>query len=443
MTRIEFGSSGIRGPYGDAVTPELALRLGRALGSRYRCILVGHDARTSSPLLVQAATAGMLASGAEVSYGGLAPTPAVAFSGRAFDASLVVTASHNPAPDNGFKPWNPNGKAFDKHQRKEIEDFLNAPTTPSGAPWSGLHAPKVAPSVVAAHTEAILRHVGPLKRRLRVVLDCGNGAACPESPGLLRALGCDVITLNAQPDGAFPGRPSEPSPENLRELSHLVRATGADLGLAHDGDADRCVAVTESGEAVPGDALCALFARAHGKRRIVVPVDMSMLVDDSVPHLEVVKTRVGDAYVSEAIVDRDADWGGEASGAWIFPKMSLCPDGPLAAAAVCALVAEHGPLSKQVASLPKYPIARESRPVPNALKAPVLKLAAGKLEKHGKVNALDGVRVDFENGWVLIRASGTEPKVRVTAEARSAEEMRRLLELGTSTLAACVKEAGA
>ncbi|MHB8605984.1 MAG: phosphoglucosamine mutase [Thermoplasmatota archaeon] len=437
--RTTFGSSGIRGPWGTVATPELALALGRALGARRRRVLVGHDARLSSPALEHALVAGLLSSGAEVARAGLAPTPAIAFAGRAYDASVVITASHNPAPDNGFKLWNPDGRAFDADERAEMEAALDA-APPALAEWNELRTATFAPDVVASHAAAIRERVGPLARRLRVVLDCGNGAGSVETPALLAALGCDVVTLNAQPDGRFPGRASEPSEENLRELVATVRASGADLGLAHDGDADRCVAVADDGRYVTGDELLCLLATRETRTRAAVPVDASLAVEDvlAARGASVVRTRVGDAYVSEACAAHHCEFGGEASGAWIFPSFSYCPDGPLAAATVCAIVAREGPLGKLVAALPRYPILRVARPVAEAHKAAVLSSATARLSELGSVTRLDGVRVETSDGWVLVRASGTEPKIRVTAEARRESDAKRLLAAGLAALDAAV-----
>jgi phosphoglucosamine mutase len=278
------------------------------------------------------------------------------------------------------------------------------------------------PHAIAEHVERILDIVGPLRKRLRVVLDCGNGAATAESPELLRRLGCDVITLNAQPDGHFPGRPSEPSAENLVALRKAVVAIGADLGLAHDGDADRCMAVTHTGRYVAGDELLLLFAKRHAGSTIVCPVDASRTLEDA-SGCTVVRTKVGDAYVSEKLAQLGGAFGGEASGAWIFPSMSYCPDGPLAAAMVCTLVAEHGPLETQVAALPRYPLWRHAWRLEDRTAA----MARFKdALSDGKINELDGLRADFADGWVLVRPSGTEPKLRVTVEAVDQDALERL-----------------
>lgn len=420
MTAPSFGSSGIRGPFGSVATPELALALGRAVGAMRGRVVVGRDARRTGPLLEAAAVAGLLASGADVARAGVLPTPALALAARRFDAGLVVTASHNPAPDNGFKLWEPDGRAFGKAERAEVERLLREPAPL--APWDAVGEATEFPTAVEEHVTRVLELAGSLPRRLRVVLDCGNGAASVESPQLLRRLGCDVVTLNAQPDGHFPGRPSEPDEKNLAHLRRAVVAMGADLGLAHDGDADRCMAVTHAGRFVTGDELLVLFAKRHAGRTIVCPVDASRVVEDATG-CRVVRTRVGDAFVSEKLAELGAAWGGEASGAWIFPEMSYCPDGPYAAAMVCRMVAEHGPLEAQVAALPRYPLWRHAWRVEDR---DGLMARFRDALSDGKVTTLDGVRADYDDGWVLVRPSGTEPKVRVTVEAVDDAALERL-----------------
>lgn len=419
---VSFGSSGLRGPFATTATPELALALGRAVGSLRRRVVVGRDARTTGPLLEDALVAGLLASGADVARAGVLPTPALAHAARQQEGGVVVTASHNPAPDNGFKLWEPDGRAFGAKERAEVERLLREP--PPLAPWDRVGRATRQEDAIDAHVARILEIVGPLRKPLRVVVDCGNGAASLESPELLRRLGCEVIALNAEPDGRFPGRPSEPSPENLAELRRAVVASGADLGLAHDGDADRCMAATRSGRCVGGDELLLLFAKEHAGRTIVCPVDASRAIEDA-SGCAVVRTRVGDAHVSERLAELRGAFGGEASGAWIFPEMGYCPDGPLAAAKLCALVAERGPLEDQLAAFPRYPLWRHAwRAEPAEVASTLARLRDALSDGH--VSDLDGVRAEFAEGWVLARASGTEPKLRVTIEAEDEGALERL-----------------
>ncbi|OYR79104.1 phosphoglucosamine mutase, partial [Halorubrum sp. E3] len=223
---------------------------------------------------------------------------------------------------------------------------------------------------------------------------------------MYRELGCEVLTVNATPDGHFPGRESEPVPENLGDLQRLVATTDADVGIAHDGDADRMMAVTEDGEFVSGDVLLALFARdaAGAGDRVAVPVDTSLLVADALADAgaEVVRTRVGDVFVAERTTEEGVVFGGEPSGAWIFPDDTLCPDGPLAAAKLVELVSRVGSLAAQVDSIERYPIRRTTFEVPE--KAAVMeRLTAAVSDDYDDVDTLDGVRVDLGDGWFLVR----------------------------------------
>jgi len=435
-----FGTSGVRGAVGETVTCELALDVGRALASEgYETVVVGRDARESGRMLADAAAAGLRECGADVVRLGRAATPTVARSvgWRDADAGLAITASHNPAPDNGLKLWNPSGQAFDESQRAAVARRIRAADFDL-SPWDEL-------GEAVQWDGAVDRHVGALADaaepgELSIVLDVGNGVGGVTARAL-RALGHRVQTLNADPDGAFPARPSEPTAENCRALAETVAATGADLGIAHDGDADRMRAVGADGEFVSGDALLALFAReATADRdaadRVAVPVDTSLAVADSLEPLgvSVSRTRVGDVYVAERAAESDVAFGGEPSGAWIWPDETLCPDGPLAACRLAGLVARRGPLASLVGEIETYPLRRGS--VETDRKESVMEGVRDRVrERYEEVDTRDGVRVSAAGGWFLVRASGTEPLVRVTAEARRAEraeelfaEVRRIVE---------------
>src|SRR5437899_14561 len=215
---------------------------------------------------------------------GLVSTPTLARGAREFACGAVVTASHNPAPYNGIKLWNPDGMAFDEDQQREIEEALDRGHFPMPS-WDHVGSVMSRPDLVEQHVESILKDVGTAK--LRVVIDCACGATATITPFLLRKMGCDVIAINAQADGHFPGRDPEPLDENLAVLSSTVRAVHADLGIAHDGDGDRMVAVDREGQFVGGDALLALFAREEVRRGLVVPVDASMVLDDLLPKAKI------------------------------------------------------------------------------------------------------------------------------------------------------------
>src|SRR2546430_1241154 len=235
-----FGSSGIRGIGNVDVTPDLALRVGMILGDQYGDTIIGRDPRITGPMLVQALGAGVLSAGASAIDAGLVSTPTLARGARDFACGAIIKASHNPAPYNGIKLWNPDGMAFDEEQQREVEDGLERGRFPPPT-WDHTGVPSSRPDLVRDHVEAILKDVGLAK--VRVVVDCACGATATITPFLLRQMGCEVLATNAQADGHFPGREPEPTEENLGILASTVRAGKADLGIAHDGDGDRMVAV--------------------------------------------------------------------------------------------------------------------------------------------------------------------------------------------------------
>ncbi|PCR92397.1 phosphoglucosamine mutase [Natrinema ejinorense] len=426
-----FGTSGIRGRIGDEVTATLALSVGRAVASEgYDRVVVGRDVRESGSMLVDAVGAGLCECGAEVVTVGVEATPTVA---RAIahleaDAGVVVTASHNPAEDNGIKLWNPSGKAFGPDQRAAIERRLREDDYDLVA-WDGV-GDRSHREGVRDHHAGTLRNAVALERSPSVIVDLGNGAG-GVTASVLDELGCRVRTLNGQEDGSFPGRASEPTEESLETLSTLVAETDAEVGIAHDGDADRMLAVDETGSFVPKDALLALFAReaAGAGDRVAVPVDTSLAVEDALAGVDasLTRTRVGDVYVAERTTEPDVVFGGEPSGAWIWPDETRCPDGPLAACKLVELVDQRGPLSELVAAIESYPIRRTSIEV--ADKTAVMAAVTDRVrERYEDIDTLDGVRVSTEDGWFLLRASGTQPLIRATAEARSASDTAALFE---------------
>lgn len=411
-----FGSSGIRGVVNIDLTPELALDIGRAAGMGCSQAVLARDSRISGVMVESAVASGLMASGCSVTKLGVVPTPTLAYAACGSDLGVMITASHNPAEYNGVKLWNPDGIAFDSDQQEKIERTIGSGNF-IHANWSNIGTMKNYENAIDDHINKILDNIEMPAGTPRVVVDCGNGAGYLITPLLLRRMGCRVLALNAQPDGHFPARNPEPVEANLDLLMKTVRNWRADVGLAHDGDADRLMAVDERGRFVGGDQLLAIFAAREDKQKIVVPVDTSMVVDDALPGTRVLRSRVGDVYVAECMKKEGAGFGGEPSGSWIFPGMSFCPDGVYAAARLIEIIGE-GKLSEQVDALPQYETRRTGIACDNKRKADIMSGIAGELSALGEVSIIDGVRVADSNGWILVRASGTEPKIRVTAEAR-------------------------
>jgi len=434
-----FGTSGIRGTVGSEVTAELALSVGRALGSAtYDRVVVGRDVRDSGAMLVDALSAGLTECGADVIDVGTASTPTIARSvgWRDADAGVAVTASHNPPADNGLKLLAPSGQAFDEPRRDEITRRVEGDVYDLSAA-AGVGTERRWEDARDRHVAAV-RDVCDRVDGLQVVVDLGNGAG-RVTPDALRELGADVTTLNAQPDGQFPGRPSEPTAETCADLCRFVAATEADLGIAHDGDADRMMAVDENGAFVPGDHLLALFARAaaHDGATVCAPLNTSLAVDDALADLgaSVSRTKVGDVFVAERVVAEGAVFGGEPSGAWIWPDETRCPDGPLAACRLAALVHDAGSLAGLLESVGGYVTRRANRACEDNDR--VVREVTRRAESvFDDVDDTDGVRVAVDDGWFLVRASGTQPLVRLTAEARSAERADELLDRADDLLTA-------
>jgi phosphoglucosamine mutase len=418
-----FGSSGIRGPYPSRVDAELGLRLGSAAATLAPRILLGRDARLSSPLLAEAFAAGALAAGARVDDAGEAATPSVAVAGRDYDAAVVVTASHNPAPDNGFKFWNPDGSAWLPDQEDRLEGALDAP--PGRARWDAIAGRGRRDDVAERHIAAILATRPGLSGKL--ILDCGSGSGCHVSPSLFMGAGLNVEVLHGVADGRFPHRPSEPSPENLQALRQRCRAE-AEWGLAHDGDADRVVAVDPGGNVVPSERVLVALALLLGARRIATPVDASLALARALPEVQWDYTRVGDAHVSAAVRTHGADLGAETSGTYIVPRVSYAPDGPLAGF-LFLHAAREGLVDEAARRL--GPVHRWSEKVPLGDRDPAhvrRKLAEVSLADGERAARVDGLRVDTNEGWFLVRPSGTEPILRLTAEGADPATLGRLRE---------------
>ncbi|MGV8143142.1 MAG: phosphoglucosamine mutase [Methanothermobacter sp.] len=430
-----FGTSGIRGPVGTAVTADLALKMGRALSTLLgpgSDVVVGYDSRTSNQMLEKALTAGILEGGCNVLSLGMAPTPLVGYATMKLgDAGVMITASHNPPQDNGIKVWNMDGMAYRSKQEKELEEiFYNG--TFSNVSWDEMGKVKDIKSMTREYVNDLLKFVD-IEPGLKVVIDCANGAASYLSPLILRKAGCEVITLNSQPDGFFPGRMPEPSEANLQELMMMVKATNADLGIAHDGDADRMVAVDELGNMADFDKLLSLVAQDVGGC-VVTTVDASNSIDICLEDIGmVIRTKVGDVHVAEAIEKNNAAFGGEPSGTWIHPEFCMCPDGILSALKLIALVREKGPLSKLLDDVPSFPTLREKINCDESQKKNIMehtKLEFPNIFKDMvESNLIDGVRLSLENGsWVLIRPSGTESYIRITLGGKTELEAQELMD---------------
>ncbi|NLB00418.1 MAG: phosphopentomutase/phosphoglucosamine mutase [Methanomicrobiales archaeon] len=408
-----FGSSGIRQEFGPDLI-NIALSVGAAVAAGAPEIVVGRDTRTTGELLEHCVVSGMLSAGATVYSCGIAPTPTVAHATGRADAGCMITASHNPEPYNGVKLLNPDGSSFTLRQQARIEDAI------TGTHWRGWEDQGYVRSIdaVDAHREAILDKIS-LARSITAVLDCGNGAGSVITPDLLTGAGAAVVGLNCNVAGRF-ARPSEPLEANLPYIGEIVRKRGAACAVIHDGDADRMMAFDERGRYIDGDHLLMLFAKYLDRQHVVTTVDASMAVEEVA---EVRRTPVGDGFVSEQLLSW-GDFGGEASGSWMFPEHSYCPDGVYAAALLCEIASEWS-IAAELDRMPRYTILRESYRVDAPRE--IMTAAGAEEPTHG-------VRFEDDDGWYLIRASGTEPKIRITAEGRTPAKAKEMLGAGHAAL---------
>ncbi|MFW5930097.1 MAG: phosphoglucosamine mutase [Halobacteriota archaeon] len=416
-----FGTSGVRGVAGTDITPRLGLRIGAVAGESSEVVTVGQDTRRTGEALADAVTAGALQAGADVERLGVATTPTVARYAR--DTAVVVTASHNPPEYNGFKLFNADGTGYTERQRRHVEGEIDRPPVVDASEFGRAHEVEDAEQ---RHVDDVVTSVGEMD--VEVVVDAAGGAASNSTPHALARTGCRVHTVNCRYDDEFARRLPEPVDRHLDDLKRAVRAYAADVGIAHDGDGDRAAAVTADGTYLQPDLLMAAFARHLDVDHVVTTVDASMAIEEVA---EVSRTAVGDVNVARTAKQEGAGFGGEASNTWIFPEATYCPDGVLAAAYI-AEMASVG-LESYVEDLRGYVTERGNVDCRDGEEV-VARAGASLRERFDDVSEVDGVRVAVEDGWFLVRPSGTEPKVRLTAESRDAERAGKLLEVACSAV---------
>jgi phosphomannomutase len=454
--------SGIRGHVGTDLTPELVARYAAALGAWSRSaqvdrpttrppvrpsVVLGRDARTSGPMFAAAAAAGLMSVGVDAIDLGLVPTPTVqlAVEHHRAGAGLILTASHNPIEWNALKFVGPDGIFLDAEAGKKIQALADRGPTRGG--WNDLGTLLQDQGAIDRHLDAILALpdvdlAAIRKRKFTVALDCVRGAGAGAILPLLERLGCRVHGINLEMDGRFP-RPPEPVPENLGELSALVKKTGSDIGLAVDPDVDRLALVDETGRAIGEDYTLAFAVRAVLDGRItgakiptvVVNLSTSLVVEDAAraQGARFVRAPVGEANVARAIRDEGALIGGEGNGGVMLPALHIGRDGPLGVALILHLLAKTGvTLSRLVAESPRYTIVKAKGP-----RGPDLRPIYDRLRQRfpdASVDERDGLRLAWTDRWLHVRPSGTEPIVRLIAEAPTQADAEALVAAGRELL---------
>lgn len=442
-----FGTNGIRGVANKELTPEIAIKIGSTVGTFFKhgTLIVGHDARTSSPMLAKAVVAGLTATGCDVLFAGMAPTPALQYAVKNHkpDGAVIITASHNPPEYNGIKViWN-DGIELSREQEIAVESIFFDKKI-RYAEWDNIGIIRDLPGVIEDYIEAIKKHVNTemiIKKHYRIVIDAANSVGNLAAPYLLRNLGCKVMTINGNIDGTFPGRLPEPRVENLTELASTVKAVGADLGVAYDGDADRSVFVDENGEIYWGDKTFALiekyFLKDNPNEKIVTPISSSTLTKDIADTYKgkLVWTKVGSVTVSQTMKKIKAKLGGEENGGIFYGPHQSVRDGAMATALILDIMAKtRKKLSKLVGELPKYFIEKAKVECPENLKEKTLEKLVEQM-KWFNISTIDGVKVWFKDkSAILIRPSGTEPIYRLYAEAKNEQKAKQLISEYSSKL---------
>ena len=429
-----FGTNGARGTF-QQLNPELVMRLSQAIGLYFNKgkILVARDGRLTGETLRHAAVSGLLSVGCSVVDLGMVSSPTAEYMVRKLNADglIIITASHNPPEWNGLKVVDSEGIAVSRERGEEIEKLMDSIET---AEWDKTGKIRHHEGATEEHIDEILSHVNVekiKKKKPKIVLDCGNGMASIIAPKLFSKMGCEVIPLNSHVDGKFPGRPSEPTEANVKEMLALVKETEADAGIAWDGDADRVGFADEKGNFVIGDkvfALCVMLKLKEKKGNVVSTVATSLAIEDIAKKYgaDVVHTKIGAPYLSEAVA-RGAVIGGEEVGGIIFPEISLAKEGMYAAAKIVEAVCDK-PLSGLLKEIPEYKNIKEKVPADES-RAKKIVAAAKKYAEDNKLDYvdIDGVRINYSNSWVIIRPSGTEAYVRIFAEAKTADEAKELI----------------
>jgi len=435
--------SGVRGRVGEALTPEIiaqfaagfgAWALARAGGKAQ--IVVGRDSRVSGPMFQPVVHAALQSVGCDVLDIGMVPTPTVQLAVEHHHAAggLAITASHNPIEWNALKFIGPSGLFLDGAEAAEMRKVVEGKIP--RATWDKLGTVSKDLDAASDHIERImslpfLDVEGIRKRGFKVGLDCVRGAGGVFMPVLLELLGCKLATINMEPDGRFP-RPPEPTAENLGELQKLVFDSHCDIGMAVDPDVDRLALVSDEGVAIGEDYTLALAAKIvlrHRKGVVVTNLSTSRILDDIAREAgsRVIRAPVGEVNVATRMRAENAPIGGEGNGGVILPELHLGRDAPVGAALMLQLLHEEGkPLSKIVASYPRYVIVKDKLDRPSAPLDTVYE-ALRKAFPDAEVDTQDGLRLSWPDRWVHIRPSGTEPIVRVIAEAPTADEAEKLV----------------
>ncbi|CAN5875671.1 phosphoglucosamine mutase [soil metagenome] len=440
MKSLKIGITGVRGIVGETFTPEVAVGFSQAFGTYLDGgrILVCRDTRASGPMVRAAVLAGLLAAGCEVIDLGMSPTPSLqlAVTWLKADGGIAITAGHNPSQWNALKFVRNDGLYLNATQAEELLDLFHQGEF-AKATWDQIKPAIQHQDPIQHHMELLTRafDVEVIKnRRLKVAVDCCNGACSRLIPIWLREIGCEVLAINDDPTAPFP-HPPEPKPETMAQLSTVVKAGNADIGFAHDADGERLGIVTELGEPLSEELTLALATRIRLEQRsgtVVTNVSTTGAIEQiaAVYGGAVVRTQVGQAYISESMMELNGVLGGEGSGGVTVPELHSTHDSAAAVGLILEGLARAGkPLSELIQELPRLTMLKHNLPVaPNRLYSVLQNFRVTIEREQLTCDLTDGIRVVLPEGWIHVRASNTESMIRVIVEAGEARNAQRLLD---------------
>jgi len=443
-----FRAYDIRGIFGEDLTEEVAAKIGAAFATFLdgKSVVVGRDARISGEKLRDALVSGLV-SRCNVTDVGVVPTPLLYFALNRLrkDAGLMVTASHNPPQWNGLKAFRGNGGSIYGKDMETVREYAKAVDPEKLGEKQGKAASYE--GIIGEYQDFVQSKIR-LERGLSVVADTANGTCGLVAPALFERLGCDVLTLNKEPDGTFPAHLPVPKKETLGELMKEVVRRKADFGVGYDGDGDRAVFIDEKGNLIPGDLTLLIFAKDILQKnrggKVIYELSCSMAVEEYVKKLGGIPLveRVGHTFIMDKMISEKALLGGEKSSHFYFADVYGMDDGVYASMKLAEILSKSDEkLSEMVASLPQYPSVYEKNfECPDKQKFRVIENVRRQFKRYGlKTLDIDGVKLIEEDGWVILRASNTEPVIRISAEAKTKEKLKKLYYFAVTELNKAMK----
>lgn len=439
MKPLKIGITGVRGIVGDTFTPEVAVGFSQAFGTYLdgSRILVCRDTRASGPMVRAAVIAGLLAAGCEVIDLGVSPTPSLQLAIPRLNAEggIGITAGHNPAQWNALKFVRSDGLYLNPTQAEELLDIFHQGEF-TKATWDSIKPAVTQQDPIAHHIERLnsVFDVEAIKRRgLKVAVDCCNGACARLIPRWLTEIGCEVLAINDNPAAAFPHHP-EPKPETMAQLSAVVKAGRADIGFAHDADGERLGIVTESAEALSEELTLAIATRIRLEQRtgtVVSNISSTGAIDQIAARYggTVLRTPVGQVYISEAMIESNAVLGGEGSGGVTVPELHATHDSAAAVGLILEGLARSGKtVSQLVEDLPRLTMLKHNVEVdPNRLYSVLQNFRTAIEREQLTYDLTDGIKLVLPGGWIHVRASNTESMIRVIAESQNTAGAHELI----------------